>query len=195
MPNCAGIPPTDEEIAAAIKTNAEQRARVAAMSTPVYAAFFMGQGGYLFSSGFAGIANTASARGIITTIQDYTEVDYVRNEVPLYRSRGCKIALIGYSLGCTTATYLQTLMPVDLVICIAESTIGDNHIINRTNTKRSVLYYGTDFLSSAGRHDGFDETIPVGAGWGIPVLSHLLVPSTQTVVNGVLGELAKLKGN
>ena len=185
MANCAGVP----------DSYFEERAAAVTAPAPVYAAFFMGQGGYVFSSGFADIANKASARGIIADVFAYSDVSAAQRCLDRARQNKSKRALIGYSLGCTTATYLQTLMPVDLVICIAESTLGDNHIINKTNTKRSVLYRGTDFLSSAGLHDGFDEVVNVGAGLGIPVLSHLLVPSTQTVVNGVLAELAKLKGN
>ena len=79
---------------------------------------------------------------------------------------------------------------------MAASTLGANHPVNRKTTKRSVLYYGTDFLSSAGRHDGYDDTVAVTAGFGIPVWSHLNIPASPIVIDGVLGELAKLqKGN
>ena len=57
-----------------------------------------------------------------------------------------------------------------------------------------MLFAGTDFLSSAGQHDGFHKVVHVTAGWGIPVWSHLSIPASPVVINGVLDALAKLKG-
>jgi hypothetical protein len=169
------------------------------MTSSAYAAFFMGQGGYVFSMGVPILASKASTAGITTDVYGYTEVERARVNLGKYRQRGCKLSLVGYSLGCTTATYLQTLMPIDLVICIAESTLGENHPIDHKNTKRAVLYCGPDFLSSAGQHDGFNKVIEVDALrmplLAVPVLSHILIPFTEPVTNGVLDELAKLKGN
>jgi hypothetical protein len=169
------------------------------MTSSVYAAFFMGQGGYVFSMGVPILASKASAAGITTDVYGYTEVDRARVNLGKYRQRGCKLGLVGYSLGGTTATWLQTLMPVDLIICIAESTLGENHPIDHKNTKRAVLYSGPDFLSSAGQHDGFNKVVEVDALrmplLAVPVLSHILIPFTDPVTNGVLDELAKLKGN
>jgi hypothetical protein len=103
--------------------------------------------------------------------------------------------VIGYSLGVTAATYLQTRMKVGLLISVAASTLaGDNnHLVNHSNTRRSALYRGTDFLSSAGLHDGYDEVVNVTAGWGIPVWSHLSIPANPVVIDGVLAALAKLQ--
>jgi hypothetical protein len=161
----------------------------------VYAAFFMGQFGYLFSMGVPILAAKARARGVAADVYGYTEIDRARVNLGKYRQRGAKLALVGYSLGCTTATWLQTLMPIDLVICIAESTLGENHPINHS-TKRAVLYSGPDFLSSAGQHDGFNKVVEVDALrmplLAVPVLSHVLIPFTDPVTNGVLDELAKL---
>jgi hypothetical protein len=154
--------------------------------TPVYAAFFMGQGGYAFSLPFVAIAEQARARGIETDILPYT--DYLRMRYP----QGKRIAAVGYSLGVTAATYIQGFEKIDLLISIAASTLAENHLVNHTNTRRSVLYRGTDFLSSAGFHDGYDEVVNVTAGWGIPVVSHLALPTNPIVIAGVLTELAKL---
>jgi hypothetical protein len=181
MANCAGVP------------SSWQPYNLSSLPKPPCAAFFMGQGGYLFSSSFAAIADMAKAQGIITEVFEYTQYETARDWLGKAGGAGNKTAVIGYSLGCSAATYLQRLMTLDLVICIAESTLADNWPINKQLTKRSVLYYGTDFLSSAGQHDGFDTKFPVSAGWGIPGLSHLLVPSTDIVVNGVLKELGALK--
>jgi hypothetical protein len=160
----------------------------------VYACFFLGQGGYWFSMPVVGIADTARSQGFTVDVFTYTDYAKAESEIQAWSKFGYKIALIGYSLGVTSATYLQSFLKVDLLISIAASTLGDNHVINHTNTKRSVLFRGTDFLSSAGLHDGYDEVIPITAGLGIPVLSHLLVPTVDTVSNGVLNELVKLKG-
>jgi hypothetical protein len=165
------------------------------VSAPVYAAFFMGQFGYAFSMPFAAIASQAKAKGIEIDVFAYTDIWKAKDA--LHDHAYAKCAVVGYSLGVTTATYLQTQMRVDLLLSIAASTLaGDNnHLVNHANTKRSILYRGTDFLSSAGLHDGYDEVINVTAGWGIPVWSHLNIPANPTVIDGVLGELAKLKGN
>jgi hypothetical protein len=160
------------------------------LSRPIYAAFFLGQGGYAFSMPFAAIAEKAKGGGIDVDVFSYSDISRAKTLLGLRRDRR---AVIGYSLGVTTATYLQTFISVDLLISVAASTLGENHIINHTNTKRSVLYRGTDFLSSAGLHDGYDEVVNVGAGFGIPVASHLLIPTNPIVINGVLAELAKLK--
>jgi hypothetical protein len=166
------------------------------MTSLVYAAFFMGQFGYVFSMGVPMLAAKARAHGITADAYGYTEVDRARVNLGKYRQRGCKLALVGYSLGCTTATYLQTSMPIDLVVCIAESTLGQNHPINH-NTKRAVLFSGPDFLSSAGQHDGFNKVVEVDALrmplLAVPVLSHILIPFTDPVTDGVLAELAKLE--
>ena len=166
------------------------------MTSPVYAAFFMGQFGYLFSIGVPILAAKARAHGVTADVYGYTEVERARVNLGKYRQRGHQLALVGYSLGCTTATWLQTQMAIDLVVCIAESTLGENHPIDRKNTKRAVLYSGPDFLSSAGPHDGFSKVVEVDALrrplLAVPVLSHVLIPFTDPVTDGVLDELAKL---
>ena len=59
-----------------------------------------------------------------------------------------------------------------------------------------MLYSGPDFLSSAGQHDGFSKVVEVDALrmplLAVPVLSHVLIPFTDPVTDGVLDELAKL---
>lgn len=201
MPNCAGVPPTDEEIAAAIKTNAEQRARVAALSVPVYAAFFLGQlsfdalAGYPFSAAFAAIADKVRAQGVTVAVFNYTDYASAETWLKECAEDGGRIAAVGYSRGVEAATLIQTLMPVDLLISIAASTlVSDNRPV--ALAKDSTLYAGTDFLSSAcQRGYGYRNVVHVTAGFGIPVWSHLNIPASPIVINGVLDELAKLKGN
>jgi hypothetical protein len=181
MPNCAGVPDSWFKETA-----------VAEPALP-YAAFFLGQFGWLFSRSFGLIGEQAKAAGFevdIVTWDQYAEVGKTAYERHL---DGRKVALCGYSLGARSAMYVQTLIPCDLLLCVAASTLAETYPISKT-TKRSVLWPGTDFLSSAGQKGlGFTEVEkPVSAGWQIPVLSHLMVPGTDAVTQGVLAELKGL---
>lgn len=161
---------------------------------PVYACFFMGQYGYLTSYGVKRLCDRAQTAGIEADLYGYKEWERARLNIITKRGVGRKIALVGYSLGGTTTGYLQTILPVDLLLNIAESTLAENHPIIKANTKRSILYAGPDFLSSAGQHDGFTDVIRVDA-IQVPIISHLSMDFVPEVVNGVLDELAKLKGS
>jgi hypothetical protein len=175
------------------------------MTTPIAAVFFLGQGGYLFSSSWALLAERVKATGVDVAVYPYTQSaegarwltgrDY-------YTGKKHKLAACGYSLGVSAATFLQasngTLggIGLDLLVSVAPSTLADNFLVNHNKTERSVLFYGTDFLSSAGQHDGYDAKFPVTAGFGVPVFSHLMLPASPVVINGVLAEFASLqKGN
>jgi len=150
-----------------------------------YAAFFLGQGGYLFSWGIPLLESEARKLGLATDVFSYTDVRPAWTSIVRKRKDGYKIALVGYSLGNTTTTYLQRHLAVDLLLAIAESSLGRNHPIEKKNTKRSVLWYGPDMLSNAGVHDGFDETNYIET-------MHLLMGVDPRVVSGVLGELKSL---
>lgn len=159
-----------------------------------YAAFFLGQFSWLFSLSFGSIGERARASGFEVDIVSYSDYAAVAAKAYGKHKDGGKVALCGYSLGARSAMYIQTLIPCDLLLCVAASTLAETYPVSKT-TGRSVLWPGTDFLSSAGQRGlGFTEVKPmVSAGWGIPVLSHILLPSTDVVTNGVLEELAKLK--
>ncbi len=150
-----------------------------------YAAFFLGQGGYLFSWGIPLLASGARKLGLATDVFSYTDVKPAWTNIVRRRKDGYKIALVGYSLGNTTTTYLQRHLAVDLLLAISESSLGRNHPINKENTKRSVLWYGPDLLSNAGVHDGFDATNYIES-------LHLLMDVDPRVVSGVLDELKRL---
>jgi hypothetical protein len=147
-----------------------------------YAAFFLGQGGYLFSWGIPLLEAEARKLGLATDVFSYTDVKPAWTNIVSKRKDGYKIALIGYSLGNTTATYLQRHLVVDLLLAISESSLGRNHPIKKENTKRSVLWYGPDMLSNAGVHDGFNETNYIEN-------LHLLMDLDPRVVRSVLDEL------
>jgi hypothetical protein len=154
-------------------------------SEKAYAAFFLGQGGYLFSWGIPLLEREARKLGLATDVFSYTDVNPAWTSILRKRKDGYKVALVGYSLGNTTTTYLQSHLPVDLLLAISESSLGRNHPIKKQNTKRSVLWYGPDMLSNAGVHDGFDETNYVES-------LHLFMDVDPHVVRGVLNELKRL---
>jgi hypothetical protein len=163
------------------------RTQAATAPTPekTYVAFFLGQGGYLFSWGIPYLAAQAQRLGIETDIFQYTEFRSAWKKINDKKADGYKIGLVGYSLGNTTATYLQKHMEVDLLLAIAQSSLGRNHHIKKGNTKRSVLWYGPDFLSNGGLKNGFDETNYV-------YNTHLLIDIDPRVVRSVLEELQDL---
>lgn len=177
-------PPTD------IKPETEQQQtgdlKLAPEDKPkIYAAFFLGQGGYWFSWGVPYLARRALDLGIQAEVYAYSDLQTAWNRIRWMRENGRKIVLVGYSLGNTTATYLQKHFETDLLLAIAELTLGRNHPIDRQNTKRSVLWYGPDFLSRAGVTDGFDATHYVDT-------THLLMDVHPNVVSGVVDELKEL---
>jgi hypothetical protein len=150
-----------------------------------YVAFFLGQGGYLFSWGIPLLESGARKLGLATDVFSYTDLTPAWTNIVRKRKEGYKIALVGYSLGNTTATYLQRYLAVDLLLAISESSLGRNHEIKKENTKRSVLWYGPDMLSNAGVHDGFDKINYIDT-------VHLLMDIDPRVVSGVLDELKSL---
>jgi hypothetical protein len=154
-------------------------------SEKAYSAFFLGQGGYLLSWGIPFLEAGARKLGLATDVFSYTDLKPAWTSIVRKRKEGYKIALVGYSLGNTTATYLQRHLAVDLLLAIAESSLGRNHPIEKKNTRRSVLWYGSDMLSNAGVHDGFDETNYIET-------LHLMMDLDPRVVSGVLGELKSL---
>lgn len=164
---------------------AEAAAIPAPDSGKAYAAFFLGQGGYLFSWGIPFLERGARKLGLATDVFSYTDVNPAWTNILRRRKDGYKIALVGYSLGNTTTTYLQSYLEVDLLLAISESSLGRNHPIKKKNTKRSVLWYGPDMLSNAGVHDGFDETNYIDS-------MHLMMDLDPRVVRGVLDELKNL---
>src|SRR5215831_15046991 len=123
-----------------------------------YAAFFLGQGGYLLSWGIPLLESEARKLGLATDVFSYTDLKSAWTNIVRKRNDGYKIALVGYSLGNTTATYLQRHLAVDLLLAISEASLGRNHPNEKANTKRSVPGDGPYVRSNAGLHDCFDKT-------------------------------------
>jgi hypothetical protein len=164
---------------------AEAPAVLAPAAEKAYVAFFLGQGGYLFSWGIPLLESEARKLGLATDVFSYSDVTAAWTNIVRRRNDGYRIALVGYSLGNTTATYLQRHLAVDLLLAISESSLGRNHPIKKEHVKRSVLWYGPDMLSNAGVYDGFDDINYIDR-------SHLLMDLDPRVVRGVLAELKSL---
>jgi hypothetical protein len=164
---------------------AEKAPAEKAPAEKAYVAFFLGQGGYLFSWGIPLLEYEARKLGLATDVFSYTDVTAAWTNIVRRRNAGYRIALVGYSLGNTTATYLQRHLAVDLLLAISESSLGRNHPIRKENTRRAVLWYGPDTLSNAGVYDGFDDVKYIDR-------SHLLLDLDSRVVSGVLAELKGL---
>jgi hypothetical protein len=172
-------------IAAAALPVASRAVPPAPPAEKAYVAFFLGQGGYLFSWGIPLLEAEARKLGLATDVFSYTDVAAAWANIVRKRMDGYRIALVGYSLGNTTATYLQRHLQVDLLLAISESSLGRNHPIRKENTRRSVLWYGPDTLSNAGVYDGFDDVNYIDR-------MHLLMDLDPRVVTGVLKELKGL---
>lgn len=150
-----------------------------------YVAFFMGQGGYFLSWSVPYLAWRARLLGMETEVFEYSELREAWTSISRKQAEGYKIALVGYSLGNSTATYLQKYLKVDLLLAIAQSSLGRNYRIDKRNTRRSVLWYGPDFLSNGGLKNGFDEVNYVNA-------FHLWMNVDFGLLTGVLRELKDL---
>jgi hypothetical protein len=158
----------------------------AAAAKKTYVAFFMGQGGYVFSWGIPMLASRAHELGLEADIFHYYDLRAAWKKLARKKKQGYKVALVGYSLGNTTTTYIQKHVEIDLLLAIAQSSLGRNYRINKGSTKRSVLWWGPDFLSNAGLSNGFDEINYINN-------LHLWIDVDPRVVNSVLAELWDLK--
>ncbi len=161
------------------------------MTNKVYAAFFMGMGGSLLSLGIQALAARARSQRVTTDVREYIYYPDVVTQIATYRTKGYKIALIGYSAGCITIGFMQAALKVknDLLVSIAQSELTANYVINKGVTKRSVLCHGDfplDILSSAGTNLGYDLIHEMG--W-----PHLLADWGPDVQSLVLKELAALQ--
>lgn len=164
----------------------------------VYAAFFMGWGGSILSPGIQLLGALARNNGVTAEVFDYQSFALAASHVEYYRAKGYKIALLGYSAGCSTIGYMQApnqgSMPGlgiknDLFISLAQSQLTINYPINKTNTKRSVLYHSTvaiDILSTAGTDLGYTKIKSM-------VAPHLFAQFDPALIKDILAELAALQ--
>ena len=164
------------------------------MST--YAALVRGQGGFLTSPGIDLLAADARRQGVVADVFNYSDWVAIEAVIRQRRGMGDKVAVVGFSLGNSTGTYLGTRDRIDLLICIFESSFAANYPPDHDNVGHSVLFRGPGALSDADV-GMFDEVIEVpNVVAAIPILgdvvSHLAGQFSPIIVDGVLQRLAKL---
>lgn len=131
---------------------------------PPYVACFFGAGltgvwafgGFLTSAGVWRTAGRLRGIGIEAECFNFNAVQLAEARMTAARNLHRPIGMMAYSLGNTTALWLQQYAPCDLLFSIADSELGRNTPINHKNTKRSVLWRGPGILSGAGGNLGYD---------------------------------------
>lgn len=159
----------------------------------VYAACFTGQFAWLGSSlGVSATAKRLRGIGVAADVFGYTQIEPARARIDYFANLNFLILLLGYSLGVSACTYLQSAAAatqrrhVDLLLAVAGSTLGMNYPIDHVWTKRAVLYTGDGMLSSW-ESPTFDHIVHVG---GVP---HLWLDFHPDVVAGTMFEAKQLQ--
>jgi homoserine acetyltransferase len=139
----------------------------------IYLCAIMGQGGAATSPGVGQMADQTRALGIECDVFEYGDVAKIDSALMPKLGSDHLIAGLGYSLGCSTLTYLQSEYEFDLVLCVAASDFGQNYKIAPT-TKRSVLWRNpSEPLSAAGGDLGFTVI------HDMPLVPHLLMDMSE----------------
>lgn len=160
----------------------------------VSCAVILGQGGWLTSAGIGVLGDRIADMDVHTQVFDYTDLRDIEAFMVDARNVGDKLAIVSYSLGNSTSTWLGEHDKIDLLCCIFESSLAANYPVDKANVAHSVLFIGQDFLSDA-NSGGFDEVVNVTVTpVTIPILDHLLGQDEEVVIEGVLSRIAKLKG-
>ena len=159
----------------------------------VYAACFTGQFAWLGSSlGVSATARRLRTAGVVADVFGYTQVDAAVARIDECSKLGFMIMLLGYSLGVSSITFLQSpdaalrRRHVDLLLAIAGSRLGENYPIDHVWTTRAVLYTGSGILSDW-QSPTFDHVVSVD---GVP---HLWLDFHPDVVAGIMYETNKLQ--
>lgn len=167
------------------------------MSNNKYCAVILGQGGTATSLGMVHLASLIRDRGIACGVFPYEQWQAVEVVLRQRYGVGDKLAVVTYSLGGSTGTYLGTRDHIDLLMCVFESSFAQNYPVDHSNVAHSVLFHGPGELSDAGLSDNFDEIVEVPNSLaGIPVIgglvAHLEGQFSSIITDGVLTRLAKL---
>lgn len=167
---------------------------MASPNRKVFCICFRGQGGFFTSFGIDILGGEIRKLGVECEVLNYQDWQTADQLIRQKRAAGYLIALVGYSLGNSTETYLATFEKINLLVAIFESSLGQNYKIIPANVAYSVLYYGQDFLSNAGQEDGFNEKHFVEVTpFTIPIFDHLLGQAERVVIQGTLNLLARLQ--
>jgi hypothetical protein len=159
----------------------------------IYVACFTGQFAWLGSSlGVYFTARRLRSIGVVADTFSYGNVDPALARIDHFAQLNFLIVLLGYSLGVSTATFLQApdavqrRRHVDLLIAVAGSRLGQNYPIDSGWTRRAVLFTGSGMLSSW-ESPTFSRIVHVN---GVP---HLLFDFHPDVVAGTMYEVKQLQ--
>lgn len=162
------------------------------MTTPYVACFFgagptgiWAWGGFLTSSGVWRTANRLRSIGIEAECFKFNQLSLAEARLTTARTAHRPVGTLAFSLGNTSALWLQQYAPFDLLFSIADSTLGRNTPINHLHTKRSVLWRGPGVLSGAGGDLGYDVVHDCNK-------PHLLMDFAPEVWQDALAEFSKL---
>ena len=159
------------------------------MAHKVCVVFFMGQGGALTSQGM--LFMTDQARKLGYEAQCFTYDQYKQGEAVLdkYRPLGYKLAVVGYSLGAGTATYVENYERLDLLVALDPSQLGYNYKLNHANVAHSILWHNSNWLNGPFGH--------AGLGLGFMEVHetldpHVFVDKDPMIQKNIFDNLAKL---
>jgi hypothetical protein len=158
-----------------------------------YAACFFGAGptgiwawgGFSTSAGVWRTANRLRGIGIEAECFNFNAVGRAETRLTAARNELRPVGMLSYSLGNSSATWLQTYTPFNLLFSIADSKLGANYPVNHKNTKRSVLWRGPGVLSGAGGNLGYDVVHDCDK-------PHLLMDFAPEIWQDALVEFSKL---
>jgi hypothetical protein len=115
-------------------------------------------GGQWTSLGMKRLVGRLRALGIDAYGFNFSPLNPVESWLCKCQKEGHPTLVYSYSLGNTTALYLTYLVKLDLLFCVALSSLAgkNNRPIYKANVKRSCLAYGPGLLSDV-ILPGFDE--------------------------------------
>lgn len=149
--------------------------------------FGLAWGGSLTSNGITRtVARMKGAHSLGGDCYDFNQVIPLDAKIKEYQARALPTILLCYSLGVSTGTWYQTGHKIDLLICIAGSSLGTNYPIQAGHCGRSVLISGDGPLSDWGRNAGFSWVTTV------PYTPHLLMDFHPAVTAIVDQEVSRL---
>jgi hypothetical protein len=144
-------------------------------------------GGWLTSNGVTRtVARMESAYDLAGDCYNFDQVVPVDDQIKVFQARSLPTILLCYSLGVSFGTWYQTGHPIDLLLCIAGSSLGKNYPIHEDHCGRSVLISGSGIMSDWGKNAGFTRVET------LPNVAHLLMdfhPAAIAIVNEEVGHL------
>lgn len=151
--------------------------------------FGLAWGGSLTSNGITRtVARMKGAHSLDGDCYDFNQVIAMDAKIKEHQALALPTILLCYSLGVSAGTWYQTGHYIDLLICIAGSSLGTNYPIRASHCGRSVLISGDGPLSDWGRNAGFSWVTTVA------YTPHLLMdfhPAVTAIVDQEVSRLVK----